>query len=138
MRGRNEHSCAGGPAALRNSELNGYQTREGAGSLEPGIRPRHWSINLKYYLHRISHHMEWSHPLLDDKSLLSIGWAGLGAKPDFVRQHQHDWSKVSNTIEGEWGKFRSRFGLQRFLEMEHGDRVVVPTWGAFHVYPIVA
>ena len=91
---------------------------------------------MKYYLHRISHHMEWSHPLLDDKSLLSIGWAGFGAKPDFVHQHQHDWSKVSNTIEGEWGKLRSRFGLQRFLEMEHGDRVVVPTWGAFHVYRV--
>ena len=80
--------------------------------------------------------MEWSYPLLDDRGLLSIGWSGLGARPDFVPQHQHDWSMVSSTIEGEWGKVRSRFGLQRFLEMEHGDWVVVPTWGAFHVYRV--
>ena len=80
--------------------------------------------------------MEWSHPLLDHRRLLSIGWAEFGARPSFVRQLRHDWSKVSNIVEGEWGKVRSRFGLQRFLEMEHGDWVVVPTWGAFHVYRV--
>ena len=91
---------------------------------------------MKYYLHRISHHMEWSYPLLDDRCLLSIGWADFGCRPDFVPEHQDDWSKVSRTIEGTWGKIRPRFGLQRFLEMEQGDRVVVPTWGAFHVYSV--
>ena len=80
--------------------------------------------------------MEWSYPLLDGRCLLSIGWADFGCLPDFVLKHQDDWSKVSRTIEDEWGKIRSRFGLQRFLEMEQGDRVVIPTWGAFHVYNV--
>lgn len=91
---------------------------------------------MKYYLHRISHHMEWSYPLLERRGLLSIGWAGLGARPGFVSEHRDDWSRVADTVEGLWGKVRQRFGLQRFLEMEQGDRVVVPTWGAFHVYEI--
>ena len=91
---------------------------------------------MNYYLHRISHHMEWSYPLLDERGLLSIGWVHFGSQRDFIKQHQNDWSQVSNTIECEWRKMRSRFGLQRFLEMEMGDRVVVPTWGAFHVYEV--
>lgn len=91
---------------------------------------------MKYYLHRISHHMEWSYPLLEQRGLLSIGWAGLGARPGFVSEHRDDWSRVADTVEGLWGKLRQRFGLKRFLEMEQGDRVVVPTWGAFHVYKI--
>ena len=91
---------------------------------------------MKYYLHRISHHMEWSYPLLEQRGLLSIGWAGFRARPEFVSEHQDDWSRVADTVEGLWGKLRQRFGLQRFLEMEQGDRVVVPTWGAFHVYKI--
>ena len=91
---------------------------------------------MKCYLHRISHHMEWSYPLLEHRGLLSIGFADFGARPGFLSEHRDDWSRVADTVEGAWGKFRQRFGLQRFLEMEHGDRVVVPTWGAFHVYEI--
>ena len=37
-----------------------------------------------------------------------------------------------------WQKMRSRFSLQRFLEMNVGDRVVVPSWGTFHVYEILS
>ena len=91
---------------------------------------------MNYYLHRISHHKEWSYPLLEHRNLLSIGWSDFGAKPEFVSEHQGDWSRVADTVEHEFCKVRSRFGLQRFLEMEQGDRVVVPTWGAFHVYEI--
>ena len=91
---------------------------------------------MNYYLHRITHHMEWSYPLLYERRLLSIGWMEFGSRCDFIDQHQNDWSQVPNTIEGEWGKMRSRFGLKRFLEMEIGDRVVIPTWGAFHVYEV--
>ena len=90
---------------------------------------------MKYYLHRISHQKEWSYPLLDE-GLLSIGWSDFGARSGFVSEHRNDWSKVADTVEKLRGKVRSRFGLQRFLEMEQGDRVVVPTWGAFHVYEI--
>ena len=92
---------------------------------------------MNYYLHRISHHMEWSYPLLEQRNLLSIGWSEFGAKPKFVSKHQDDWSKVAVTVEGEWDKVRQRFCLQRFLEMERGGQVVVPTWGAFHVFEIV-
>ncbi len=91
---------------------------------------------MKYYLHRINNHPEWSHPLLDRRKLLSIGWADFGSQPDFLSKCQDDWSKVPEAIEAEWGKVRPRFGLQRFLEMEQGDRVVIPTWGAFHVYEV--
>ncbi len=88
-----------------------------------------------YYLHRISHQMEWSHPLLEQKQLLSIGWSEYGARPNFVSEHQDDWPKVADTLgSDEWG--RSRFSLQRFLEMEQGDWVVVPTYGKFHVLEI--
>jgi len=40
---------------------------------------------MKYYLHRISHHTEWSYPLLEQGALLSIGWSGFGSQPEFVR-----------------------------------------------------
>lgn len=91
---------------------------------------------MKYYLHRINNHPEWSRPLLENKNLLSIGWAHFASQPGFLSKHQDDWSKVPEAVEDEWGKVRPRFGLQRFLEMERGDRVVVPTWGAFHVYEV--
>ena len=91
---------------------------------------------MNYYLHRISHCMEWSYPLLEQRNLLSIGWSDFGAKPNFVSEHQDDWSRVADTVEGEWGKQRNRYSLQRFLEMKQGDRVVVPTFGAFRVYEI--
>ena len=89
---------------------------------------------MKYYLHRISHHSEWSHPLLDERGLLSIGWADYGASPDFLNQHDGRWSTVASTVAREYPGARPRFGLQRFLEIEQGDRVIVPIWGAFHVY----
>ncbi len=92
---------------------------------------------MKYYLHRISHHREWSYPLLQERNLLSIGWADFGCRSNFIDEHRDDWSKVPGTIEREWPKTRARFGLRRFLEMEQGDQVIVPTWGAFHVYRIV-
>ena len=89
---------------------------------------------MKYYLHRISHHAEWSHPLLDEKGLLSIGWSDYGASARFLDEHRGNWSNVADTVDRDYPGSRLRFGLQRFLEMEQGDRVVAPTWGAFHVY----
>ena len=90
---------------------------------------------MKYYLHRISLHAELSYPLLK-RGVLSIGFSDF-ATHEFVRDHQaKDWQDVPSAIEKEWGKFRPRFGLQRFLQMNKGDRVVVPSWGNFHVYDI--
>ena len=92
---------------------------------------------MPYYLHRISHHNEWSHPLLDERNLLSYGWSHFAAQPNFVAQHQAaDWVDVPEAVAEEWGPVRLRFGLQRFLQMNPGDYVVVPTWRAFHVYEI--
>lgn len=91
---------------------------------------------MKYYLHRISHHSEWSHPLLEKGGLLSIGWSDYGASADFLTRLHDNWSNVAAEVERDYPGSRPRFGLQRFLEMAQGDRVVVPTWGAFHVYRV--
>lgn len=90
-----------------------------------------------YYLHRISHHANLAHPLLD-RGILSIGWSNF-ATPEFISTHQAmGWKNVPVAIEAEWGKMRSRFCLQRFLQMNKGDRVIVPSWGSFHVYDIAS
>ena len=92
---------------------------------------------MDYYLHRISHHANVAHPLLD-LGILSIGWSDF-ATPEFVSTHQAmGWKNVPAAIEEEWGKMRSRFCLQRFLQMSKGDRVIVPSWGSFHVYDIAS
>ena len=96
---------------------------------------------MKCFLHRIGKHIEWSHPLLEHKNLLSIGWADIAVLPDFISGHQNDWTKVPETVAEYCQKqgdvtSRSRFALQRFLEMDTGDQVIVPTWGAFHIYEI--
>ena len=94
---------------------------------------------MKYYLHRISHHDELAHPLLE-RGILSIGWSDFGTR-EFIDNHQEKtWEKVPQHIEqtAEYGKMRSRFCLQRLLKMNAGDRVVVPCWGAFHVYNVAS
>lgn len=98
---------------------------------------------MNYYLHRIGNHIEWSHPLLEHRSLLSIGWADIAASiPDFISKHQNNWTKVPETVAERWQDWgwgappRQRFGLKRFLEMEQDDYVIVPTWGAFHIYEV--
>ena len=92
---------------------------------------------MTYYLHRISHHKELSHRLLE-RGILSIGFSDF-ATHEFVRGHQvKEWLDVPSAIEKEWGKFRPRFSLQRFLQMNQGDRIVVPSWGTFHVYDVAA
>ena len=95
---------------------------------------------MKYYLHRISHKLEWSDPLLKERNLLSVGWAGFAAS-DYWSPEPQDMSHIPQNVgiyceEQGWRISRSRFGLQRFLQMREGDRVVVPTWGAFHVYEV--
>ena len=92
---------------------------------------------MPYYLHRISHHKEWSYPLLGERGLLSYGWSHFAVQPNFVANHQAmNWEGVPDAVADAWGPVRLRFGLQRFLQMNIGDRVIVPTWGAFHVYEI--
>jgi len=92
---------------------------------------------MTYYLHRISHCAELAYPLLK-RGILSIGFSDF-ATHQFIRDHQAtNWQDVPSAIEKEWEKFRPRFSLQRFLQMNKGDRVVVPSWGTFHVYDIAS
>ena len=92
---------------------------------------------MTYYQHRISHHAEFSHPLLE-RGILSVGWSYFGT-PEFVSSHRaKGWEDVPEAIEQQFGKRKSRFGLRRFLQMNVGDRVVVPSWGTFHVYDVVS
>lgn len=95
---------------------------------------------MRYYLHRISHKLGWSDPLLKEGNLLSIGWADFAASEYWLPDPQ-DMSHIPENVERYYEKEgwkipRQRFGLQRFLQMKHGDRVIVPTWGAFHVYEV--
>ena len=95
---------------------------------------------MRYYLHRISHKLKWSDPLLKERNLLSIGWADFAAS-EYWPPDSQDLSRIPENVEGYyegegWDIPRTRFGLQRFLQMKQGDRVVVPTWGAFHVYEV--
>ena len=94
---------------------------------------------MKYYLHRISHCIELSHPLLE-RGILSIGWSDFASR-EFVGTHREKgWEEVPRTIasDPDYATTRSRFGLQRFLQMNVGDRVVVPSWRTFHVYEVVS
>lgn len=96
---------------------------------------------MSYYLHRISHEWEWSHPLLTQGNVLSIGYSDYGTN-DFVRQHEASaWEEVAIAIQDDWEEelgYRSKapHSLQRFLQMNCGDKVIVPDWGTFHVYEI--
>ncbi len=71
---------------------------------------------MTYYLHRISHHAELAHPLLE-RGILSVAWSGFATR-EFISSHgAKQWEDVPRAIEQQWGKMRSRFGLQRFLQM---------------------
>ena len=55
---------------------------------------------MKYYLHRISHCIELSHPLLE-RGILSIGWSDFASR-EFVGTHQEKgWEEVPRTIASD-------------------------------------
>ena len=94
---------------------------------------------MTYYLHRISHCDYLAYPLLE-RGILSTGWSECATR-EFIRDHQEKaWEEVPQAIEQKpaYGKMRGRFSLQRFLRMNVGDYVVVPSWGTFHVYEVVS
>ncbi len=96
---------------------------------------------MNYYLHRISQEAEWSHSLLKERCLLSIGWSEFSASKYWLSSRK-DLSLIPESVakfcQEAWEESpsRSRFDLQRFLEMKKGDRVVVPTGEKFHVYEV--
>ncbi len=93
---------------------------------------------MSYWLHRISHHADVSHPLLD-QGYLSIGWSGF-SEQGFVEKSRSDGMGYFNsTIKGRWGELRrSRWSLWRYIaEMKSGDLVIVPQWKSFSIYRLV-
>ncbi len=96
-----------------------------------------------YWLHRISYHAEVSYPLLDN-NFLTIGFS------DFADQSILDkiqagtkwetrWNQLEISFDEMWGsRPRTRHNLWRFIEMKKDDLVVIPSWGTFSVYKIVA
>lgn len=97
----------------------------------------------RYWLHRISHKMEISYPLLD-MGYLSIGFSDFLYHPDFLDKMVGDVENKWDIFEREnkeiWGDklYRTRYNLWRFLtKFSENDYVVIPSWGTFSVYEIV-
>lgn len=90
------------------------------------------------WLHRISHHPEVTHPLLD-QNILTIGFADFisSKHPAFVDEViSRGLARVDEACDEEWGiRPKTRHNLKRFLqEMKTGDLVLVPKWGTFSLY----
>lgn len=86
------------------------------------------------WLHRISHHGEIAHPLLE-RGYLTIGFSDfstlefLSRNPHFISRTCQEVGYFDSTYEREWGHdaWRTRRNLWYFLaEMKAGDQVVVP------------
>ncbi len=92
---------------------------------------------MNYWLHRISHHAEVSHPLLS-KNLLTIGFSDF-AYPSFIDDVlTGGWQAIETAFDEQWGERpRARYSLCRFIyDMKKDDLVLVPSWGSFSVYRI--
>jgi predicted Mrr-cat superfamily restriction endonuclease len=93
---------------------------------------------MSFWLHRISHHAEFSYPLLE-QGYLSIGFSDF-ADPEFLEKtFRKDWASFEEWFADEWGQNPpGRYSLWRFIaEMRKGDRVAVPSPSTFSVYEIL-
>lgn len=88
---------------------------------------------MSVFLHRISHHSEVSYPLLD-RNILSTGWGDLANSKEFIEGYERNFHDAFVKYYNAW--WRSPYSLEKYLNMHEGDRVVVPSWGCFHVYEI--
>ncbi|KAA3606306.1 MAG: restriction endonuclease [Calditrichaeota bacterium] len=101
---------------------------------------------MNYWLHRISHHAEVSYPLLFDNNVLTIGFSDFANQGflDSLLQVEESkrWSVFEQMIKEEekWRNLpRTRYNLWRFIEgFKKGDKVVVPSQGAFSVFELVS
>jgi len=93
---------------------------------------------MNYWLHRIAHLQNVSHPLLE-KGYLSIGFSDF-CNDEFFKQiaKNENWDYLDNSFNERWGYLsKTRYNLWRFLvEMKRGDLVIVPKWETFSVYEI--
>lgn len=92
---------------------------------------------MHYWLHRISHHAELSHPLLE-KGFLTIGFSDFTGEELIDKVIEDDWNYFDKHFSAVWSKgHRTRYNLYRFLRFRKGDIVIVPVWKAFHVCEII-
>ncbi len=99
---------------------------------------------MNYWLHRISHCMEVSHPLLFEYGYLSIGFSDFALNQDFLDSLNSNsdidsrWKYFENENLRVWGdKYRTRHNLWRFLcKFEKDDYIIVPVWSEFYVYKV--
>ncbi len=92
-------------------------------------------MGTQYWLHRISHKMDVSYPLLK-AGYLSIGFSDF-SENGFVERCRGNWGNFEERLSTTWAKgSRNRHALWRFLEMKKDDVVVVPLGDRFNVYKI--
>lgn len=95
---------------------------------------------MNIWLHRISHHAEVAFPLLE-KGYLSIGFSDF-SEPKFITDicSENGWQTFEKYFDNTWGnRPRTRTNLWRFIsEMDKGDWIIVPGWGTFSVYELIA
>lgn len=93
---------------------------------------------MNYWLHRIAHLQNVSHPLLE-KGYLSIGFSDF-CNDEFFKHvvKKQDWDYLDNSFNECWGCLsKTRYNLWRFLvEMKKKDFIIVPKWETFSVYEI--
>lgn len=90
----------------------------------------------KYWLHRISHVMDVSYPLLEN-GYLSIGFSDFSSSK-FILESRNKWKVFEKYFLDIWEYLpKSRYTLWRFIsEMKKGDWIIIPSWGNFNIYEI--
>jgi restriction endonuclease Mrr len=92
---------------------------------------------MNYWLHRISHIPELSYPLLD-KGFLTIGFSDFTNAEFIEKVLANDRDYFNKQFQEKWGKIpKKRHSLWRFLEVNKGDIIIVPSWGTFNICEII-
>lgn len=128
--------CVGGCIALVVMATLVFDARGEGCAVPPGRLKE--GDPMSYWLHRISHHAEVSHPLLD-KGYLSIGWSDFSQKEFVEKVRAGNEAYFESAFDEEWGKRpRSRWSLWKYIaDMKAGDLVIVPGWTDFSIYRLV-
>lgn len=92
---------------------------------------------MNIWLHRISHCMDISYPLIDE-NYLSIGFSDFCNNEFLEKTIDGDWKFFNNQFVEKWSDLKkTRHNLWRFInEFKRGDLVLVPSWGEFSIYEL--
>lgn len=85
-------------------------------------------MSKKYWIHRISHELELSYPLLT-KGYLAYGWSRYINTDLKERTRAEGWPYFEKFMSEDFNTARSRYSLWRFINFNDGDIVVVPLFG---------